>query len=56
VERWLFNGLHSLDFPFWYDVRPLWDIGVILLSIGGLALSGIGIVLGVRRIRRSIQY
>ena len=34
VERWLYNGLHSLDFGFWYDRRPLWDIGMILLSLG----------------------
>src|SRR5690606_17419441 len=31
VERWLYNGLHSLDFAFWYHKRPLWDIGVLLL-------------------------
>ena len=31
VERWLYNGLHSLDFSFWYDRRPLWDIGMIAL-------------------------
>ena len=34
VERWLYNGLHSLDFGFWYDRRPLWDIGMILLELG----------------------
>ena len=22
VERWLYNGLHSLDFKFWYWSRP----------------------------------
>ncbi|MDE2903360.1 MAG: hypothetical protein OXP73_10075, partial [Chloroflexota bacterium] len=54
VERWLFNGLHSLDFAFWYDRRPLWDIGVIALSIGGLASSGIGLWLGCGRIRRAV--
>ncbi len=55
VERWLFNGLHSLDFSFWYDRRPLWDIGVILLSFGGLASSGIGLWVGVGRIRRAVS-
>ena len=54
VERWLFNGLHSLDFPFWYDRRPLWDIGVIALSLGGLASSGIGLWIGWGRVRRAI--
>src|SRR4029077_7505426 len=52
VERWLYNGLHSLDFPFWYNKRPLWDIGMITLSLGGLTLSAIGLVLGIRRVRR----
>ena len=37
VERWLYNGLHSLDFSFWYSRRPLWDIGMIVLLVGGLA-------------------
>jgi hypothetical protein len=50
LERWLFNGLHSLDFSFWYDRRPLWDIGMILLSLGALATSGIGLYLGTRRL------
>ena len=52
VERWLYNGLHSLDFGFWYDRRPLWDIGMITLSLGGLSVSAIGMVLGIRRVRR----
>ncbi len=54
VERWLFNGLHSLDFAFWYDRRPLWDIGLIALGLGGLASSGIGLGLGCGRIRRAL--
>lgn len=53
AERWLFNGLHSLDFAFWYDRRPFWDIGVIVLSLGGLASSGIGLWIGCGRIRRA---
>lgn len=52
VERWLYNGLHSLDFPFWYQRRPLWDIAVITLLLGGLTSSGIGLFLGVKRISR----
>lgn len=53
VERWLYNGLHSLDFAFWYS-SPAWDVGMIVLCLGGLASSGIGLLLGVRRIRRSV--
>jgi hypothetical protein len=55
VERWLYNGLHSLDFPFLYYRRPLWDITVIFLSFGGAAVSGIGLVMGVRRVRRGAK-
>ena len=54
LERWLFNGLHSLDFAFWYDRRPLWDIGLIALMLGGLASSSIGLWLGIGRIRRAL--
>jgi hypothetical protein len=53
VERWLYNGFHSLDFAFWYDKRPLWDIGMIALCLGGLASSGIGLAMGVKRMRRA---
>jgi hypothetical protein len=53
VERWFYNGLHSLDFAFWYNRRPLWDIGMIVLLVGGLATSSVGLFLGVRRLRRS---
>jgi hypothetical protein len=38
-NRWLYHGFHSLDFPFLYYRRPLWDIVVIVLSIGGIAMS-----------------
>jgi uncharacterized iron-regulated membrane protein len=54
VERWLYNGLHSLDFSFWYGRRPLWDVGMIALSLGALATSLIGLYLGVKRVRRDI--
>jgi hypothetical protein len=50
IERWLFNGLHSLDFAFWYDKRPLWDVGMIVLSLGALLTSAIGMCLGLRRL------
>jgi len=50
VERWIYHGFHSLDFGFWYYSRPIWDIGVIVLSLGGLASSGIGLFLGIRRL------
>ena len=54
LERWLFNGLHSLDFTFWYERRPLWDVGVLALMAGGLASAGIGLWLGIARVRPAI--
>jgi hypothetical protein len=52
LRRWLYQGLHSLDFPFLYFRRPLWDIVVIALSIGGLVLSATTAVPAWRRLRR----
>lgn len=51
-ERWLYHGLHSLDFPFLYAKRPLWDIVVIVLSIGGAVLSVTTLLPAWRRLRR----
>ena len=55
VERWLYNGLHTLDFSFLYYNRPLWDAVVIVLSLGGTAVSSIGLFMGLKRLRRGIQ-
>jgi hypothetical protein len=52
LERWLYQGLHSLDFPALYFSRPAWDIVVVGLSLGGIAVSGTAVVLGWRRGRR----
>jgi hypothetical protein len=55
VERWLYNGLHSFDFPIFYDMRPLWDIAMIVLLLGGLASSSIGLGLGFSRVARGVK-
>jgi len=55
AERWLYNGLHTLDFSFLYYNRPAWDSVVIVLSLGGTALSAIGLFMGLKRLRRVIQ-
>ena len=52
VERWAYNGLHSMDFAFWYK-QPLWDVTMLTLLAGGLASSCLGLVMGVRRMRRA---
>lgn len=61
-NRWLYHGFHSLDFPFLYYKRPLWDIVVIVLSIGGVVLSTTTLVPAwhrlvrhARRIRRLVE-
>ena len=52
LNRWLDHGLHSLDFPFLYYRRPVWDVVVIGLSLGGIALSATTLVPAWRRLRR----
>lgn len=52
VNRWLYHGLHSLDFPFLYYRRPLWDALVIILSLGGIVSSATVFAPAWRRLRR----
>jgi hypothetical protein len=54
LNRWLYHGLHSLDFPFLYYNRPLWDIVVIVLSVGGIVLSATTLSASWRRVRRAL--
>ena len=56
LNRWLYHGLHSLDFPFLYNRRPLWDLTVIGLCIGGIVLSTATLVPALRRLRRRGRY
>ncbi len=52
LERWLYHGLHSLDFGFLIYRRPLWDIVVGILMLGGTLVSITGLVLTWKWIRR----
>ncbi len=52
LRRWLYNGLHKFDLPYLYSRRPLWDIVVVVLSVGGLVLSTSSLVPAFRRLRR----
>jgi hypothetical protein len=54
LNRWLYNGLHSLDFPFLYNRRPAWDIVLIVLSAGGIALAMTTMAPAWRRLRRHV--
>ncbi|WP_432382129.1 PepSY domain-containing protein [Duganella sp. P38] len=51
-NRWLFNGLHQLDFAAVVRARPLWDVIVIALCVTGALATLTGIVLGWRRLRK----
>ncbi|HTR00015.1 MAG TPA: PepSY domain-containing protein [Candidatus Acidoferrum sp.] len=50
VARWLYNGMHSLDFALVFQHRPLWDVLVILLCIIGFGFALTSVVLGWRRL------
>lgn len=49
AERWLFALLHSWDWLPLLSRRPLWDLVMLALNIGGLLLSATGIWVGVHR-------
>ena len=53
-HRWLFGGLHRLDFTATMRARPFWDVLVLTLMLGGLAISVTGCYLAVRRIRSDV--
>ena len=54
VNRWLYHGLHSLDFPYLYKHRPLWDIVVIAFLAGGAALCVTSLILAWRVLKRKL--
>jgi len=55
-NRWLFNGLHQLDFAATLRARPLWDVLVITLcALGGISTLA-GVVLGWRRLRKRVTH
>jgi hypothetical protein len=54
ITRWVYHGLHSLDFPWLYAYRPAWDIIVIAFMLGGTALCVTSIVLAWRVLGRKI--
>jgi hypothetical protein len=54
MNRWLYHGLHSLNFPWLYDYRPLWDVVVLTFVIGGTALCLTSVVLAWRVLERKL--
>ncbi|HEY5619859.1 MAG TPA: PepSY domain-containing protein [Vicinamibacterales bacterium] len=59
TERWLYQGLHSLDFPWLYQTPWAWYPLIIGLSLGGVALSLTSLVIAWRflrgKVRRSVE-
>lgn len=55
LYRWLFNGLHSFDFPVLARHRPLWDAVILSLLMLGFAFSTTAVVIGLRRARDSFK-
>ena len=51
-NRWLFSGLHQLDFAAAVRARPVWDFMVVSLCVLGAMLSVTGLVLGWRRLKK----
>ena len=54
MNRWLYHGLHSLNFPWLYNYRPLWDIVVITFMLGGTALCVTSLILAWRVVGRTL--
>lgn len=52
MSRWLFSFLHSWDWPALLDARPLWDMFMIALNLGGFGMSVTGVVIGWRRLKK----
>lgn len=50
--RWLFTALHSLDFAAILRQRPIWDVTMILLLGGVIAVSATGVYMGFRSLVR----
>ncbi len=53
VSRVLFALLHSWDWLPLLENRPVWDVLLVIFSLGGLIISVTGVVIGWRRLNRS---
>jgi hypothetical protein len=52
LQRWIYHGLHSLDFNFWYYQGRVWTSVMVVLNLGGALLSLIGVTIGLKRLLR----
>jgi hypothetical protein len=54
-NRWLYRGLHSMDFPWLYARRPAWDILMITLLLGGTALCTTSLLIAWKLVHRKLS-
>jgi hypothetical protein len=54
VNRWMYHGLHSINFPWLYNYRPAWDILVLTLMLGGTSLCVTSVIIGFQLVRRKL--
>jgi hypothetical protein len=61
-NRWLYHGLHSFNFPLLYEHRPVWEVVILALMLGGVALSVTAVILAwqvlwrkFRQLRRAAE-
>ena len=54
LQRWIYHGFHSLDFNFWYYNGSVWRATMVALNAGGALLSAIGVLIGIRRLKRAL--
>jgi hypothetical protein len=52
LERWLYHGLHNLDFAPLYAQRGLWRSVVLAAMLAGFSLALLGLLMRARRTRR----
>jgi hypothetical protein len=55
VYRWLVDGLHTFDFPLLNRAGSLWHVLLLMATTTGFVFSCTGVVLGFRRLRRSVR-
>jgi hypothetical protein len=50
INRWVYHGLHSMDFRNFFHYRPWWDLVVLIFLLFGLSVSFTGLILTVKKL------
>ena len=54
IYRWLYSALHHWDFG-WLNIRPIWDIWMLLWVTFGLVLGTSSLVLGWKLLKKTFK-